>query len=154
MSSVRQKEVNNVFVHHECECTSWLALINNNNKTEQTICSKIKNKFKRLYTAHLTPFLLYVTVIVIIEVNCQSVGILRPEIFLSFTLSLTGQMRVTLLWAEKSLHFIKINTPDISTNVQKSRRGKEQKTTPPLSSRCRPATEDSLGLEVIRISQF
>ena len=27
-------------------------------------------------------------------------------------------MRVTLLWAEKSLHFIKINTPDISTNVQ------------------------------------
>ena len=27
-------------------------------------------------------------------------------------------MRVTLLWAEKSLHFIKINTPDISTNVK------------------------------------
>ena len=33
----------------------------------------------------------------------------------------------------------------------KSRRDKEQKTTPPLSSRCRPATEDSLGLEVIRL---
>ena len=99
MSSVRQKEVNNVFFHHECECTSWLTLINNNNKTEQTICSKIKNKFKRLYTAHLTPFL-------------------------SFTLSLTGQMRVTLLWAQKSLHFIKINTPDISTNVQDKKKKK------------------------------
>ena len=29
--------------------------------------------------------------------NCQSVGILDPEIVLSFTLGLTGEMRVTLL---------------------------------------------------------
>ena len=36
----------------------------------------------------------------------------------------------------------------------KSRRGKLKKTTPPLSSRFGPATEDFLGLEVIRISQF
>ena len=43
--------------------------------------------------------------------------ILSPEIVLSFTLSLTGEMRVTLLQAERSLSSIKIKTPDISTNV-------------------------------------
>ena len=32
--------------------------------------------------------------------------------------------------------------------------GQAQKTTPPFSSRFGPATEDFLGLEVIRISQF
>ena len=32
--------------------------------------------------------------------------------------------------------------------------GQAQKTTPPLRSRFAPATEDFLGLEVIRISQF
>ena len=31
------------------------------------------------------------------EVNCQSVGILGPEIVLNFSLSFTGEMRVTLL---------------------------------------------------------
>ena len=36
----------------------------------------------------------------------------------------------------------------------KNRRDKQQKTTPPLSSRYGHTTEDSLGLEVIRISQF
>ena len=46
-----------------------------------------------------------------------SVGILGSEVVLSFTLSLTGEMRVTLLKAERSLPSIKIKTPDISTNV-------------------------------------
>ena len=32
--------------------------------------------------------------------------------------------------------------------------GQAQKTTPPLSTRFEPTTEDFLGLEVIRISQF
>ena len=44
-------------------------------------------------------------------------GTLWPEIVLSITLSPVGQMRVTLLQAEKSFLSIKINTPDVSTNV-------------------------------------
>ena len=49
-------------------------------------------KYRLLFQPSL--FLWYVTVIVIIELNCQSVGILSPEIVLSFTLSLTGEMRL------------------------------------------------------------
>ena len=44
-------------------------------------------------------------------------GTLWPEIVLSITLSPVGQMRVTLLQAEKSFLSIKINTADVSTNV-------------------------------------
>ena len=43
---------------------------------------------------------------------------LTLEIVLGITLSPAGQMKVTLLKAEKSFLSIKINTPDVSTNVK------------------------------------
>ena len=49
-------------------------------------------------------------------------------------------MKVTLLKAEKSFLSIKINTPDVSTNV------KELKIV--------TLAQDSLGLEVFRTTQF
>ena len=73
---------------------------------KQTIYSEINNKC--VFTAHRALFLWYVTVIVIIEVNCQSGDILWPEIFLSFTSRPIGEMRVTLLYAKKSLPSIKL----------------------------------------------
>ena len=72
----------------------------------QTIYSKINNKC--VFTAHRALFLWYVTVIVIIEVNCQSGDILWPEIFLSFPSRPIGELRVTLLYAKKSLPSIKL----------------------------------------------
>ena len=50
----------------------------------------------------------------------------------------------------------KNNKKKINQESQKDEKpvGQAQKTTPPLRSRFGPATEDFLGLEVIRISQF
>ena len=43
MSSVWQKEVNNVFAHHECEFTCW-RLSKKNQTIKQSTCSKINNE--------------------------------------------------------------------------------------------------------------
>ena len=107
MSFVWPKEENNVFVHHECGCTCWRYSEKKTTTTmTQTIYSKINNKC--VFTAHRALFLWYVTVIVIKEVNCQSGDILWPEIFLSFPSRPIGEMRVTLLYAKKSLPSIQL----------------------------------------------
>ena len=46
MSSVRQKKVNNVFVHHKCECTGWCYSKKKQKPTtiKHTIHSKVNNE--------------------------------------------------------------------------------------------------------------
>ena len=72
-----------------------------------------------MFTPHTAHLFCYVTVIVIIWVNCQSVGILWPEIVLSFTLSLTGKMRVTLLRSHYLLSKLTYLTSSLMLRIKK-----------------------------------
>ena len=58
MSSVRQKKVNNVFVHHKCECTSWCYSKKKQKQQQSNIRQTVKSTMNVFTKITVSGFLL------------------------------------------------------------------------------------------------